>query len=142
MAWSKIADTVYFKFGRNCKNIKFLYLTDLLNNLIPLALDVYAVHHQEGYEVTDRHLPQGFVTTKKPSLVALCDYVHCGYTSYSDEFKKKLDEKEPDVTDIGTENENDSDNADKEVDNVPEDLLELENAKESFFYYIIITQIL
>ncbi|RIB29915.1 hypothetical protein C2G38_2136600 [Gigaspora rosea] len=71
---------------------------DLLNNLILLALDVYAVHHRE-------------------------------------EFKKKLDKKEPDVTDIGTENENDSDNADEEVDNVPEDLLELENAKESFLKF-------
>ncbi|RIB08734.1 hypothetical protein C2G38_2146912 [Gigaspora rosea] len=71
---------------------------DLLNNLIPLALDVYVVHHRE-------------------------------------EFKKKMDEKEPDVTDIGTENKNDSDNADEEVDNVPENLLELENAKESFLKF-------
>ncbi|CAJ0744918.1 11373_t:CDS:2, partial [Entrophospora sp. SA101] len=40
-------DIVYSKFGRTCKNIEFLYLTNLLSNLIPLVLDVYAVHHRE-----------------------------------------------------------------------------------------------
>ncbi|CAJ0760963.1 11656_t:CDS:2, partial [Entrophospora sp. SA101] len=40
-------DIVYSKFDRTCKNIEFLYLTDLLSNLIPLVLDVYAVHHRE-----------------------------------------------------------------------------------------------
>ena len=48
MAWSNIADTVRSKFGYTCKNIEFLYLTDLLDNLIPLVLDVYAIHHREG----------------------------------------------------------------------------------------------
>jgi hypothetical protein len=48
MAWLDIDDIVYSKFGRTCKNIEFLYLTDLLSNLIPLVLDVYAVHHREG----------------------------------------------------------------------------------------------
>ncbi|CAH1770514.1 6448_t:CDS:1, partial [Entrophospora sp. SA101] len=47
MAWLDIDDIVYSKFGRTCKNIEFLYLTNLLSNLIPLVLDVYAVHHQE-----------------------------------------------------------------------------------------------
>ncbi|RIB10746.1 hypothetical protein C2G38_2205327 [Gigaspora rosea] len=54
--------------------------------------------------------------------------------TYKD-FKKKLDKKEPDMMDIGTENENDSNNADKDVDNVPEDLLELENIKMSFLKF-------
>ncbi|RIB22321.1 hypothetical protein C2G38_2033679 [Gigaspora rosea] len=48
MAWLDIVDFVYLKFGNACKNIEFLYLTDLLSNLIPLVLDVYAVHHREG----------------------------------------------------------------------------------------------
>ena len=48
MAWLDIDDIVYSKFGHTCKNIEFLYLTDLLSNLIPLVLDVYAVHHREG----------------------------------------------------------------------------------------------
>ena len=47
-AWLDIADTVYLKFGHMCKNIEFLYLTDLLGNLVPLVLDVYAVHHRGG----------------------------------------------------------------------------------------------
>ncbi|CAG8838007.1 20419_t:CDS:2, partial [Gigaspora margarita] len=46
--------------------------------------------------------------------------------------KKKLDEKEPDLEDIGTIVDDNSDNADDVVDDIPEDLLELENAKESF----------
>ena len=48
MAWLDIANIVYSKFGNTCKNIEFLYLTDLLSNLIPLVLDVYAVHHRGG----------------------------------------------------------------------------------------------
>ncbi|RIB22766.1 hypothetical protein C2G38_2173079 [Gigaspora rosea] len=36
------------EFGNTCKNIEFLYLTNLLSNLIPLVLDVYAVHHRGG----------------------------------------------------------------------------------------------
>src|SRR6266542_1414596 len=48
MAWFDIVDTVYLKFGNTCKNIEFLYLIDLLSNLIPLVLDIYAVHHREG----------------------------------------------------------------------------------------------
>ncbi|RIB03515.1 hypothetical protein C2G38_2224849 [Gigaspora rosea] len=48
IAWLDISDLVYSKFGCTCKNIEFLYLTNLLSNLIPLVLEVYAVHHQEG----------------------------------------------------------------------------------------------
>jgi hypothetical protein len=48
MAWLCIVDDVYSKFGHTCKNIEFLYLTDILSNLIPLVLDVYAVHHRGG----------------------------------------------------------------------------------------------
>ncbi|RIB21992.1 hypothetical protein C2G38_2243590 [Gigaspora rosea] len=48
MAWLDISDLVYSKFGRTCKNIEFLYLTNFLSNLIPLVLEVYAVHYREG----------------------------------------------------------------------------------------------
>jgi len=34
------------------------------------------------YEVTDRHLPQGFVTSKKPNTTILYDYLYCEYTNY------------------------------------------------------------
>ncbi|CAG8815825.1 23594_t:CDS:2, partial [Gigaspora margarita] len=30
-----------------------------------------------GYEITDRHLPRGFVTIRKPFTTSLCDYMHC-----------------------------------------------------------------
>ncbi len=46
MAWLDVVDTVYLKFGHLCKDIEFLYLTDLFSNLIPLVLDVYEVHHR------------------------------------------------------------------------------------------------
>ncbi|RIB10750.1 hypothetical protein C2G38_2205293 [Gigaspora rosea] len=127
------------------------------------------------YEVSDCHLPRGFVTAKKPSIVALCDYVHCRNSNYSVDgivlacghgyhnhclqicrfkclicleylndkiienfnaliksLKKKLDEKELDVEDFGIIVDDNSNNADDVVDDIPEDLLELENAKESF----------
>ena len=48
LAWFEIADFIYSKFGHACKNLEFLYLTNLFNNLVPLVLDVYAIHHREG----------------------------------------------------------------------------------------------
>jgi len=30
-----------------------------------------------GYTITDRHLPRGFVTSRKPNTAILCDYVDC-----------------------------------------------------------------
>jgi len=36
-----------------------------------------------GYEVTDRHLPRGFVTSKKPSSSILCDFIYCDVTNDS-----------------------------------------------------------
>ena len=35
------------------------------------------------YEITDRHLPRGFVTSRKPSTDIFCDYVYCDYTNYT-----------------------------------------------------------
>ncbi|RIB30406.1 hypothetical protein C2G38_2026846 [Gigaspora rosea] len=137
MAWLDIVDTVYLKFSRICKNIEFLYLTDLFSNLIPLVLDIYAeelqtctfdvfsdifywmdighpiiiniitnnlaglsdrpveIAHsiirrntakffdsqQLCYEITDRHLPRGFVTLKKPNVSILCDFTSCDRTN-------------------------------------------------------------
>jgi len=48
LAWFEIVDFIYLKFGYTCKNIEFLYLTNLFNNLILLVLDVYAIYHREG----------------------------------------------------------------------------------------------
>jgi hypothetical protein len=33
------------------------------------------------YEITDCHLPRGFVTSRKPSTDIFCDYVYCDYTN-------------------------------------------------------------
>ena len=35
-----------------------------------------------GYTITDRHLPRGFVTSRKPSTAILCDYVDCNYSDH------------------------------------------------------------
>ena len=48
MVWFDISEVVYLKIGHTSKNIEFLYLTDLLNNLVSLVLDVYTIHHQGG----------------------------------------------------------------------------------------------
>jgi hypothetical protein len=36
-----------------------------------------------GYKITDRHLPRGFVTSKKPNIVVLCDFIYCDRTDDS-----------------------------------------------------------
>ena len=35
-----------------------------------------------GYEVTDRHLPRDFVTSRKPNTAILCDYISCDGNSH------------------------------------------------------------
>jgi len=47
MTWFDIINTVYLKFSYICKNIKFLYLTNLLGNLISLVFDIYIIYHQK-----------------------------------------------------------------------------------------------
>ena len=36
-----------------------------------------------GYEITDRHLPRSFVTSRKPFTAVLCDYIYCDRTNYN-----------------------------------------------------------
>ena len=38
-----------------------------------------------GYEITDRHLPRGFITFKKPFTTILCDYLYCDCTNHLDD---------------------------------------------------------
>ena len=35
------------------------------------------------YKIIDRHLPRGFVTSRKPSTNIFCDYIYCDYTNYT-----------------------------------------------------------
>ncbi|CAG8843602.1 27179_t:CDS:2, partial [Gigaspora margarita] len=59
-----------------------------------------------------------FVTAKKPSIVTLCDYVYCRNSNYSVDGivlacgHEKVDEKEPDLENVGTIVDDNSDNAD------------------------------
>ncbi len=68
--------------------------------LLDAFTKIYHVHHQYpfikfsskdsintyklpllGYKITDRHLPRGFVTSRKPNTAILCDYVYCNSTN-------------------------------------------------------------
>ena len=35
-----------------------------------------------GYRITDRHLPRGFVASRKPSTTILCDYADCDCSNH------------------------------------------------------------
>ncbi len=42
-AWQDIAAIVELKFGHICKDAEYITLKDLLDNMIPLVLDIYAL---------------------------------------------------------------------------------------------------
>ena len=44
-AWQKIAAIVKVKFGHVCKDAKYITLKDLLDNIILLVLDIYALFY-------------------------------------------------------------------------------------------------
>ncbi|RIB23624.1 hypothetical protein C2G38_2170704 [Gigaspora rosea] len=47
-AWQEISTTVEEKFGLLCKDAEYLALKDLLDNSIPLVLDIYAIFFRSG----------------------------------------------------------------------------------------------
>jgi hypothetical protein len=47
-AWQEISPEVEAKFGSLCKDAEYLALKDLLDNMIPTVLDVYAVFFRSG----------------------------------------------------------------------------------------------
>ena len=47
-AWQEIFSTVETKFGSLCKDVEYLALKDLLDNVIPLVLDIYTVFFRSG----------------------------------------------------------------------------------------------
>jgi hypothetical protein len=47
-SWAKVHGTVMEKFGATCKWIEYRYLFDLLDNLVPVSLDVYASIFRSG----------------------------------------------------------------------------------------------
>src|SRR5436190_9839019 len=42
-AWKEIKSIVIGKFSKYCKDIEYLFLLDLLDNMVPLGLDIYSV---------------------------------------------------------------------------------------------------
>ena len=47
-AWKEIKPIVMGKFGRHCKDIEYLYLFELLDNTIPVGLDIYSILFRSG----------------------------------------------------------------------------------------------
>ena len=47
-AWQEISKVVEAKFGFLCKDAEYLALKDLLDNAIPLVLDIYAIFFRSG----------------------------------------------------------------------------------------------
>jgi hypothetical protein len=46
--WKQISKTIIQKFGYICKDIEYRTLIDLLNNIIPTTLDIYALLFRSG----------------------------------------------------------------------------------------------
>jgi hypothetical protein len=46
--WCKIRDIIIIKFGQTCKDIEYRMVIDLLDNVIPATLDVYAILFRSG----------------------------------------------------------------------------------------------
>ncbi|RHZ84979.1 hypothetical protein Glove_74g354 [Diversispora epigaea] len=46
--WLKIKDQVMKKFGKVCKDIEYQTAIDLLDNLIPAVIDIYATLFRSG----------------------------------------------------------------------------------------------
>jgi hypothetical protein len=47
-AWIEIATEIFQKFGPLCKDIEYQILIDILDNLIPAALDIYSIIFRSG----------------------------------------------------------------------------------------------
>ena len=47
-AWQEIAKMVEIKFGHACKDAEYITLKDLLDNTVPLVLDIYASFFRSG----------------------------------------------------------------------------------------------
>ncbi|CAG8849383.1 27932_t:CDS:2, partial [Gigaspora margarita] len=103
-----------------------------------------------GYEITDHHLPRGFVTSRKLFTNILCDYLYCDCTNYTNclnddndviksnveaikvSIKKDLGEKEFVDENVESANEDNSDAEDTTSNIAAMDNL-LEQAKKNFF---------
>jgi hypothetical protein len=41
--WKQVANNIIEKFGRCCKDIEYRSIVDLLDNIVPSVLDIYAI---------------------------------------------------------------------------------------------------
>ena len=46
--WCKVKEKIMAKFGSNCKDIEYCTLFDILDNLVPAVLEIYAVLFRSG----------------------------------------------------------------------------------------------
>jgi len=46
--WKKISQGILLKFGNNCQDIEYRIMLDLLDNLVPATLDIYAILFRSG----------------------------------------------------------------------------------------------
>ena len=47
-AWKNIKSIITDKFGKCCRDIEYLYLFDLLDNTVPVGLDIYSILFRSG----------------------------------------------------------------------------------------------
>ena len=47
-AWKDIKPIIVDKFGKYCKDLEYLFLVDLLDNTIPLEMDIYSIFFWSG----------------------------------------------------------------------------------------------
>ncbi|CAG8715940.1 39346_t:CDS:2, partial [Gigaspora margarita] len=95
-----------------------------------------------GYVITDRHLPRGFVTARKPFTNVLCDYRFCDYflkkeikrnvEALKENMTKDLGENEFIVENTESAIENDSDEADTAKGDAETTSNLLEQARKDF----------
>ncbi|RIB04193.1 hypothetical protein C2G38_2223040 [Gigaspora rosea] len=71
-SWLIIKDKIIEKFGQACKDVEYQAVVDLLDNLVPATLDVYAILFRSEKDVDLRHLPTAY-STAHPPRPGLCD---------------------------------------------------------------------
>ncbi|RIB11296.1 hypothetical protein C2G38_2261995 [Gigaspora rosea] len=70
--WVKIRDKIIEKFGKTCKDLEYRTTIDLLDNIVPATLDIYANLFHAGENVDLRRLPTAYSSLYLPQP-NLCD---------------------------------------------------------------------
>ncbi|CAG8681291.1 17122_t:CDS:2 [Gigaspora margarita] len=75
-------DNAFRQFFMFTKMYQERHLYPLIDNSSEDGIYTYTLPSL-GYVITDRHLPRGFVTARKPFTNVLCDYRFCDCTNYT-----------------------------------------------------------